>query len=390
MDVPTPRRQMFKTFLALQNFAESRKGDQEVRKLCDEGIQLSLIKWVSLPIRYTPAHKWLLHGFQQYMEFLEATQIYANLHTTTVQNLDSKAQEIKRILQAWRDRLPNTWDDVNMWNDLVTWRQHAFQVINNAYLPLIPALQQSNSNSNINTHAYRGYHEIAWVINRFAHVARKHNMPDVCISQLARIYTLPNIEIQEAFLKLREQAKCHYQNMNELTTGLDVISNTNLVYFGTVQKAEFFTLKGMFLSKLRAYEEANQAFATAVQIDLNLAKAWAQWGFFNDRRLSEEPNNISFASNAISCYLQAAGLYKNSKIRELLCRILWLISIDDASGMLTNAFDSFRGEIPVWYWITFIPQLLTSLSHKEANMVRHILIRIAKSYPQALHFLCRS
>ncbi|CAI6565895.1 BBF_HP2_G0024530.mRNA.1.CDS.1 [Saccharomyces cerevisiae] len=390
MDVPTPRRQMFKTFLALQNFAESRKGDQEVRKLCDEGIQLSLIKWVSLPIRYTPAHKWLLHGFQQYMEFLEAAQIYANLHTTTVQNLDSKAQEIKRILQAWRDRLPNTWDDVNMWNDLVTWRQHAFQVINNAYLPLIPALQQSNSNSNINTHAYRGYHEIAWVINRFAHVARKHNMPDVCISQLARIYTLPNIEIQEAFLKLREQAKCHYQNMNELTTGLDVISNTNLVYFGTVQKAEFFTLKGMFLSKLRAYEEANQAFATAVQIDLNLAKAWAQWGFFNDRRLSEEPNNISFASNAISCYLQAAGLYKNSKIRELLCRILWLISIDDASGMLTNAFDSFRGEIPVWYWITFIPQLLTSLSHKEANMVRHILIRIAKSYPQALHFQLRT
>lgn len=277
-----------------------------------------------------------------------------------------------------------------MWNDLVTWRQHAFQVINSAYLPLIPALQQSSSNSNVNTHAYRGYHEIAWVINRFAHVARKHNMPDVCISQLARIYTLPNIEIQEAFLKLREQAKCHYQNMNELTTGLDVISNTNLVYFGTVQKAEFFTLKGMFLSKLRAHDEANQAFATAVQIDLNLAKAWAQWGFFNDRRLSEEPNNISFASNAISCYLQAAGLYKNAKTRKLLCRILWLISMDDSSGSLTNAFDSFRGEIPVWYWITFIPQLLTSLSHKEANMVRQILIRIAKSYPQALHFQLRT
>lgn len=390
MDVPTPRRQVFETFLALQNFADTRKGDQDVRRLCDEGIQLSLHKWASLPERYSPSHKFLLHSFQQYIEFLEATQIYANLHTTTAQNLDAKAQEVKRVLQAWRDRLPNIWDDVNMWNDLVTWRQHAFQVINNAYLPLIPSLQHANSNSNVNTHAYRGYHEIAWVINRFAHVARKHNMPDVCISQLARIYTLPNIEIQEAFLKLREQAKCHYQNMNELTTGLDVISNTNLVYFGTVQKAEFFTLKGMFLSKLRAHDEANQAFATAVQIDLNLAKAWAQWGFFNDRRLSEEPNNISFASNAISCYLQAAGLYKCSKTRKLLCRILWLISMDDASGSLANAFESFRGEVPVWYWITFIPQLLTSLSHKEANMVRQILIRIAKSYPQALHFQLRT
>lgn len=390
MDVPTPRRQMFETFLALQSFADNRKGDHEVRRLCDEGIQLSLHKWASLPERFSPAHKWLLHGFQQYIEFLEATQLYTNLHTTTVQNLDSKSQEIKRVLQAWRDRLPNIWDDVNMWNDLVTWRQHAFQVINNAYLPLVPALQQANSNSNINTHAYRGYHEIAWVINSFAHVARRHNIPEVCVSQLARIYTLPNIEIQEAFLKLREQAKCHYQNMNELTTGLDVISNTNLVYFGTVQKAEFFTLKGMFLSKLRAHDEANQAFATAVQIDLNLAKAWEQWGFFNDRRLSEEPSNISFASNAISCYLQAAGLYKKSKTRKLLCRILWLISMDDASGSLSNAFESFRGEVPVWYWITFIPQLLTSLSHKEAYMVRQILIRIAKSYPQALHFQLRT
>ncbi|CCH58153.1 hypothetical protein TBLA_0A03540 [Henningerozyma blattae CBS 6284] len=390
MDVPTPRRQMFETFLALQNFAVTRKGDQEVRKLCDEGIQLSLHKWCSLPQRFTPAHKWLLHGFQQYIEFLEATQMYNNLHTTTIQNLDGKAQEVKRVLQSWRDRLPNIWDDVNMWNDLVTWRQHTFQVINNSYLPLVPALQQGNSSNNINTHAYRGYHEIAWVINRFAHVARRHNMPEVCISQLARIYTLPNIEIQEAFLKLREQAKCHYQNMNELTTGLDVISNTNLVYFGTVQKAEFFTLKGMFLSKLRAYDEANQAFATAVQIDLNLAKAWAQWGFFNDRRLSDEPNNISFASNTISCYLQAAGLYKNSKTRRLLCRILWLISMDDGTNAIANAFDSFRGEVPVWYWITYIPQLLTSLSHKEANMVRQILIRIAKTYPQALHFQLRT
>ncbi|AET37560.1 histone acetyltransferase TRA1 Ecym_1325 [Eremothecium cymbalariae DBVPG len=390
MDVPTPRRQIFETFLNLQSFAETKKGDQDIRRLCDEGIQLSLHKWASMPERFTPSHTFLLHAFQQYMEFMEAAQAYANLATTTVQNLDTKAQEIKRVLQAWRDRLPNIWDDINIWNDLVTWRQHAFHVINNAYLPLVPALQQSNSNSNISTHAYRGYHEIAWVINRFAHVARKHNMPDVCIGQLARIYTLPNIEIQEAFLKLREQAKCHYQSMNELTTGLDVISNTNLVYFSTVQKAEFFTLKGMFLSKLRAHDEANQAFATAVQIDLNLAKAWAQWGFFNDRRLSEEPNSINFANNAISCYLQAAGLYKSSKTRKLLCRVLWLIGLDDASGSLAHAFESFRGEVPVWYWITFIPQLLTSLSHKEAKLVRQILIRIAKSFPQTLHFQLRT
>lgn len=394
MDVPTPRRQVFETFLCLQGYAQKTETLQDLSKYCDEGIQLALRKWFGLPNDHiTGAHIPLLHTFQQYVEFMEASQVYSSLQTTTAQNLDTKSQELKGVLQAWRERLPNLWDDINIWGDLVTWRQHAFGVINKVYLPLLPSLQSnaggSNSNST-NSYAYRGYHEIAWIINRFAHVTRKHNMPEVCISQLTKIYTLPNIEIQEAFLKLREQAKCHYQNPNEMNTGLDVISNTNLVYFGAQQKAEFFTLKGMFLAKLGVLEDANQAFATAVQIDLYLPKAWAEWGYFNDKRFKEHPEDLLYASNAISCYLQAAGLYKNGKARKLLGRILWLISLDDASGAIAQAFDGYRGEVPVWYWITFIPQLLTSLSHKEARLARHVLIKIAKSYPQALHFHLRT
>ncbi|GMF00692.1 unnamed protein product [Ambrosiozyma monospora] len=275
---------------------------------------------------------------------MEASQVYRSLQSTNAQNLDVKSQELKRVLQAWRERLPNIWDDINIWNDLVTWRQHAFNVINKVYMPLIPSLQQNNTSNN--SYAFRGYHEIAWIINRFAHVARKHNMSEVCITQLTKIYTLPNIEIQEAFLKLREQAKCHYQNPAELNTGLDVISNTNLVYFAGQQKAEFITLKGMFLAKLNAPDDANQSFATAVQLDLNLPKAWAEWGFFNDNRFKES-NDLAYAKHAISCYLQAAGLYKNNKARRLLCRILWLISLDDVNGTLAETFEAHQGEMPI-------------------------------------------
>lgn len=390
MDVPTPRRQVFETFLCLQGYGQEKATLPELSKLCDEGIQLALRKWHGLPPRFMAAHIPLLHTFQQYVEFMEASQVYSSLVSTNAQNLDVKSQELKRVLQVWRERLPNIWDDINIWNDLVTWRQHAFQVINKVYMPFIPILQQNNSDGNANSYAYRGFHEIAWVINRFAHVARKHNMSEVCINQLTKIYQLPNIEIQEAFLKLKEQVKCHYQNSNELNTGLDVIRNTNLVYFATQQKAEFFTLKGMFLSKLNHKDEANKAFATSVQIDLNLPKAWSEWGVFNDKRFKENPTDLVYANNAISCYLQAAGLYKNGKTRKLLARILWLISLDDSSGTLAQAFENFRGEVPVWYWITFIPQLLSSLSYKEAKLVRQILIRIAKSFPQALHFQLRT
>jgi transformation/transcription domain-associated protein len=389
MDAPTPRRLFFAAFMALQKVHQKAEAPVEFSRLCDEAIQLSLRKWHSLPKKITHAHIPLLQAFQQLVELYDASVIYTNLNETTVVSLDVKSSELKVSLGTWRDRLPNVWDDINAWHDLVTWRQHIFHSINQTYLPLLTSQNQGTSGGS-NSHGYRGYHETAWIINRFAHVARKHQLPEVCISQLSKIYTLPNIEIQEAFLKLREQAKCHYQNPNELTQGLEVINNTNLGYFASQQKAEFYTLKGMFLSKLKHKDEANEAFSLALYHDLKLPKAWAQWGHYNDQLFKENPTDMTPAGNAVSCYLEAAGLYKNGKTRKLLGRVLWLLSLDDASTAISLAFDAYKGDVPVWYWITYIPQLLTSLSHKEARLARTLLIKIAKNYPQVKILCIRS
>ncbi|KAL1304180.1 hypothetical protein AAFC00_000604 [Neodothiora populina] len=388
-DAPTPRRVFFQSFMSLLKLHNKQETQQEFNRVCDENIQLSIKNWHKLPKQITQAHVGLLQNFQNLVELHDASVICASLAQTNAANLDVKSQELKLLLGTWRDRLPNFWDDINAWQDLVTWRQHIFQLINGTYLKLLPP-QQGNATGQ--SYAYRGYHETAWIINRFAHVARKHNMPDVCINQLSRIYTLPNIEIQEAFLKLREQAKCCYQNRNELTSGLDVINNTNLNYFGAQQKAEFYTLKGMFLAKLNHKDEANDAFGTALFFDIKLPKAWAEWGRYNDQLFKEDPQSIDKASAAISCYLEAAGQYKSAKSRKLLSRILWLLSLDDAEGSLAKAFDNFKGETPVWYWVTFIPQLLNNLSRtpSEATIAHGILSKLAKTYPQALYFQLRT
>lgn len=399
-DAPNPRRLFFQAFMSLLKFHEKAESAADFNKVTDEAIQLSIRKWHQLPKNITNAHIPILQNFQQLVELHDANVISSSLSQTTAANLDLKSSELKLLLGTWRDRLPNVWDDINAWQDLVTWRQHIFQLINRTYLALVPP---SASTANVNSYAYRGYHETAWIINRFAHVARKHQLPDVCISQLSRIYTLPNIEIQEAFLKLREQAKCHYQNPTELNSGLDVINNTNLNYFGLQQKAEFFTLKGMFLAKLHHADEANDAFGTALYYDIRLPKAWAEWGFYNDSLLKvelqkkvetgnskAESENMERGSAAVSCYLEAAGLFKNAKSRKLLSRVLWLLSIDNSEGRLSRAFEDFKGETPVWYWITFIPQLLTSLSHREAKLSRAVLVKIAKAFPQSLYFLLRT
>lgn len=387
LDAPTPRRMYFKTFMSLLKLHSKTETPQEFSKNCDESIQLSIRKWHQLPKRITNAHIPLLQNFQQMVELHDASVICQSLAQTNAGNLDQKSGELKLLLGTWRDRLPNVWDDITAWQDLVTWRQHIFTLINTTYLGLLPP---SNGAAAGASYAYRGYHETAWIINRFAHVARKHQLHEVSINQLSRIYTLPNIEIQEAFLKLREQAKCHYQDSTELNQGLDVINNTNLNYFGPQQKAEFYTLKGMFLDKLNQKDEAEEAFGMALFFDIKLPKAWAEWGYYNDRRFKENPTNYQFASNAMSCYLEAAGLFKNAKSRKLLTRILWLLSLDDASNTLSTAFETYKGETPVWYWITFIPQLLTGLGHKEADKAHAILAKIAKSYPQALYFHLRT
>ncbi|KAA1075735.1 hypothetical protein PGT21_000045 [Puccinia graminis f. sp. tritici] len=323
----------------------------EFTRICDEGIQLCLHQWFRLPEIVTESHIPLLQAFQQFVELQEASQIF--------HSLDNKP--LAKILRP------------------VAWRQHVFSAINRTYIPLI----QSNLGANTQSFAYRGHHETAWMVNRFAHVARKHGLSQLCKDSLTRIYTLPNIEISEAFLKLCEQAKVHFENPDDLGSGFEVISHTNLMYFGPSQKSEFHTIKAMFLARLNLHEEASQVFNQAVSTDFQYPKAWAQWGAYQDKLFEKSPENLQLAAGAVNCYLQASGLYKNGKARKLLIRILWLIGMDDASGTIGRAFDSFKGDISVWNWTYFIPQLLSCLSApREARYAKALLTKIAKAFPK--------
>jgi len=384
------RRTTFQAYLTLLKSHMGLLVDEhraEFTKICDEGIQLCLHQWFRLPEIVTEAHIPLLQAFQQFVELQEASQIFHSLTTTTSQNLEARSADLKHVLQTWRERLPNPWDDINIWSDLVAWRQHVFSAINRTYIPLI----QSNVGANTQSFAYRGHHETAWMVNRFAHVARKHGLSQLCKDSLTRIYTLPNIEISEAFLKLCEQTKVHFQNPEDLASGFEIISHTNLMYFGPSQKSEFHTIKAMFLARLNLHEEASQVFNQAVSTDFQYPKAWAQWGAYQDKLFEKSPENLQLAAGAVNCYLQASGLYKNGKARKLLIRILWLIGMDDANGTIGRAFDNYKGDISIWNWTYFIPQLLSCLSSpREARYAKALLTKIAKSFPQSLFFYLRT
>ncbi|KAH7106416.1 FAT domain-containing protein [Auriculariales sp. MPI-PUGE-AT-0066] len=390
--VATPRRKVFEAFLTLQKAYPNDPFKQtDFVKITDEANQLILRKWVSLPSNISAAHLPLLQHCQQFVELAEAANIFNGLAGTSTANLDKKSGELKHILFTWRERLPNLEDDIEIWSDLVSWRQHVFEMINQAYLPLIQVPGNGPAAPNTSTVGYRGYHETAWTINRYAETARKHYLLEVCHNALNKIYTLPNIEIAEAFRKLREQARCYYQTPAELQQGLEVINNTNLTFFSLPQKAEFFTLKGMFFHKLGRNDEANEAFSQAVNQEQSLYKGWAEWASYHDAMAQENQQDLDSIANALNCYMIAAGLVPSSKkCRPFLNRILWLVAFDDGiqGNIIEQKWTQDHQKLPLWYFLPLIPQLLTLL-YSHGNASRHVsstLAQIARNYPQALYY----
>ncbi|KAG1238768.1 hypothetical protein G6F68_018742 [Rhizopus microsporus] len=88
----------------------------EFTRICEEGIQLSLKKWCALPQIVSHSHIPLLQLYQQFLELHEASQLFGSLGNTNAQNLEQRSTEIRGILGSWRERLPNVWDDMNVWS----------------------------------------------------------------------------------------------------------------------------------------------------------------------------------------------------------------------------------------------------------------------------------
>jgi transformation/transcription domain-associated protein len=70
-------------------------------------------------------------------------------------------------------------------------------------------------------------------VNRLAAIARKHDCPEVCKHIIATQYGFNAMEVQEAFVKIREQAQAYLEQPDQLIAGLNLLSGQNLDYFQT-------------------------------------------------------------------------------------------------------------------------------------------------------------
>ncbi|KAL9691531.1 hypothetical protein QQ045_011955 [Rhodiola kirilowii] len=295
----TPKLRLIQALFALHAKGTNEVADAE--KLVGKGVDLALEQWWQLPDMSVHSRIPLLQQFQQMVEVQESGRILVDISNGNKPSGNSVGSvhnglysDLKYIIETWRLRTPNEWDNMSVWYDLLQWRNDIYNAVIDAFKDF------GTTNSQLH---HLGYRDKAWSVNKLAHVARKQGLHDVCVTILEKMYGHSTMEVQEAFVKIREQAKAYLEMKGELTTGLNLINSANLEYFSMKHKAEIFRLKGDFLLKLNDGENANAAYSGAIGLFKNLSKGWISWGNYCDMVYKETTDEI-WLEYAVSCFLQ--------------------------------------------------------------------------------------
>ncbi|MGH0116979.1 UNVERIFIED_CONTAM: hypothetical protein FKN15_024924 [Acipenser sinensis] len=374
---------MYRGFLAICHPEEQQLNF--IERLVEMASSLVIREWRRLPPIVSHVHTPLLQAAQQIIELQEAAQINAGLQPASL-GRNTSLHDMKTVVKTWRNRLPIVSDDLSHWSSIFMWRQHHYQAIVTAY----EDSSQHDPNSN---NAMLGVHASASAIIQYGKIGRKQGLVNVALDILSRIHTIPTVPIVDCFQKIRQQVKCYLQlagvmGKNECMQGLEVIESTNLKYFTKEMTAEFYALKGMFLSQINKSEEANKAFSAAVQMHDVLVKAWAMWGDYLENIFVKD-RQLHLGVSAITCYLHACRHQNESKSRKYLAKVLWLLSFDD-KNTLADAVDKYCIGVPPIQWLAWIPQLLTCLVGSEGKPLLNLISQVGRVYPQAVYFPIRT
>jgi transformation/transcription domain-associated protein len=95
--------------------------------------------------------------------------------------------DLKDILETWRLRTPNEWDELTVWTDLLQWRNHMYDIVINAFKGFSETNQQLHQ---------LGYRDKAWSVNKLAFVARRQGLYEVCVKVLNNMYGFLTMDVQ--------------------------------------------------------------------------------------------------------------------------------------------------------------------------------------------------
>jgi transformation/transcription domain-associated protein len=368
----SPEVTMVKTQLQLAEMSL-----MEVDKLCKAALNQCVMQWWQMPEASPWSYAPVLHSFQRAVELSESWRVAKEFSMQG--GVGSQYQDLKDIADTWKLRTPNEWEPVRWWSDVLTWRNQVYNMTIRQFNQIQAAASALHQ---------MGYRDKAWSVNRLAHVARLHHLPEACVSAITTLYGFNAMEVQEAFVKVQEQAKAYMLRPAEYVHGLNLIASTNMDYFSPPHQAEMICLKAQFHQKLSEPDVAHNTFSEALQLWPLCPDAWVNWGRFCDERFNET-KQATWLEFAATCFVQGIRL-SGTEARSLVPRLLYLLMLDSQGfKVVGSVLLQSAGDLPAWVWLPWVPQLITSLQRPETPAARRILVAAAQAHPQHIYWHIR-
>lgn len=359
----------------------------DIDKLCKSILNQCVIRWWQMPESSPWSYAPVLHTFHRAVELLESWRVMVEISMQG--GSGSQYQDLKDIADTWKLRTPNEWEPIRWWSDILTWRNQVY----NLTIRHFTSLQSSHPNLH-----QMGYRDKAWSVNRLGYVARLHHLPEACVHIINTQYGFNAMEVQEAFVKVQEQAKAYMLRPSEHLHGLNLINSTNMDYFQPTHQAEMICLKAQFHHLLKEEKPAENTFSEALTLWHGCPDAWINFGRFCDDRymasvnaqhVSVQTKDSVWLEYAAACYTQGIRL-SGVEARNLVPRLLHLLMLDvNGAEIVGRQLMQLAGELPTWVWLPWVPQLITSLQRPETQVARRILVTAAMQHPQYMYWYIR-
>lgn len=187
----TPKLRLIQAFFSLHE--RNANGVADAENIVRKGFELALEQWWQLPELSVQSRMPLLQQFQQLVEVQESARVLLDIANGSKQLSANSGggqhgyADLKDILETWRLRVPNEWDNMSVWYDLLQWRNEIYNTVIEAF--------KDFGTSNKQLH-HLGFRDKAWNVNKLAHIARKQGLSDVCVTILEKMYGHSQMEVQ--------------------------------------------------------------------------------------------------------------------------------------------------------------------------------------------------
>lgn len=341
----------------------------EADKLCAQSVQMALIRWHQLPHMYpsSVAHKRLFNEFHQIMELRESVSLMNEVLKCHSQRT---TPDLRGMMKAWRQRLPNEWEDLRDWESILVWRNHVFRNIQK--------LLDQGTASRVGDIGS----DICWTSLKLASIASKRNL----ISASNKIIDGLDVDKLGSIEKfgIVKQKLLNYSRIGKGYEGLEFITRQSMEVYDEEQMAQIVRLKSLLQHNISEnQEEIQKSLSLCVQLQNSYGKGWLTWGQILLKLIESEPSSTMIQLNVVSacvCVLKAIDC-NLVKARFEVPKVLLILSLN-LNSLKTNvgelSLSFLKSEASVWLpYVQFL-----YLVSKNLQFLKDLLVKMALQYPQ--------